>query len=159
MNNPNHISHKDLQPSLGAAMGRAQRLWREAINRALEPEGSNESRLQVMLTLKNQGEGCSQKVLAQRLCIEMPSLTRTLNQLQAQALVERHADPNDGRAHTLWLTPKGHRELKKLEQSINLVRQQVLKGLTDAQLDALASIILHIEGNARDLLQPDRNTQ
>lgn len=145
--------HQSLKPSLGAALGRVHRLWRDAITEAVAPLGMTESRWAVMVHLAKIGEGSTQQALAKALCIEMPSLTRTLNQLEQQALLERRRDPEDGRAHRLWFTPAGKHIVAQLEERIHDVRLDIHGGLSDAQLDAFAEVLIHLEDNLREHLQ------
>lgn len=145
--------HTLLKPSLGGALGRLHRLWRRAICDAVAPLGMTESRWSVMVHLAKIGEGCSQQSLARELAIEMPSLTRTLNQLEHQALIERRADPADRRAHTLWFTEAGRRMTARLEQRIQSVRNNICEGLDEAQLDAFAATISRMEANVLNHLR------
>ncbi|MEO1820486.1 MarR family transcriptional regulator [Pseudomonas sp.] len=144
--------HQTLRPSMGAAMGRLHRLWRSAINQAVGELGMTEARWAVLLHLAKLGEGCTQQVLADELAIEMPSLTRTLNQLQAQQLIERRRDPADGRVHTLWFTAAGRQRVADLSVHVERVREQIYQGLSAAQLDACAEVLLQMEANVRGLL-------
>ena len=74
--------HLTLKPSMGASMGRVHRLWRSAINQAVGKLGMTEARWAVLMHLDEIGEGSTQQALATQLAIEMPSLTRTLDQLE-----------------------------------------------------------------------------
>ncbi len=148
--------HETLKPSMGAAMGRVHRLWRAAINQAVGELGITEARWSVMLHLAKVGEGCTQQMLADELAIEMPSLTRTLNQLQEQGLIERRRDPGDRRVHALWFTEAGHQRIADMGMHIERVRKQIYAGLSDTQLDAFAEVLLAMEANVRSLLGGER---
>lgn len=148
--------HETLKPSMGAAMGRVHRLWRAAINQAVGDLGITEARWSVMLHLVKVGEGCTQQVLADELAIEMPSLTRTLNQLQEQGLIERRRDPNDRRVHALWFTPAGHQRVADMRVHVEQVRKKIYAGLSDTQLDAFAEVLLAMEANVRALLASEQ---
>lgn len=152
--------HNSLKPSLGGALGRLHRLWRRAICEAVAPLGMTESRWSVMVHLAKVGEGCSQQVLARELAIEMPSLTRTLNQLEQQALIERRPDPADRRAHSLWFTDAGRRMTARLEQRIQSVRNAICEDLDETQLDAFVAAVHRMEANViKHLEQTQENTQ
>ncbi|TBW51248.1 MarR family transcriptional regulator [Marinobacter halodurans] len=144
--------HDSLKPSLGGALGRLHRLWRRAITDAVSPMAMTESRWSVMVHLFKLGEGVSQQSLARELEIEMPSLTRTLNQLEDQALIERRPDPHDRRAHTLWFTPRGRELVTQMEARIKAVRADICEGLTAEQLDQFAQVITVMENNVRQHL-------
>lgn len=144
--------HETLKPSMGAALGRVHRLWRSALNQSLGQLDMTEARLAVMMHVDKVGEGCTQQALATELAIEMPSLTRTLNQLEAKQLIERRRDATDGRVHCLWFTAAGREQVCVLEAHIAEVREHVYQGLTDQQLDAFAEVLLSMENNVRSLL-------
>ncbi len=143
--------HTTLEPSLGAVVGRVHRQWRSAVNQSVAPLGMTESRWTALMLLKKTGEGCTQQTLASKLSIEMSSLSRTLNQLQEQGLLERRADPNDKRVHCLWLTDEGRAMVEALSVKILAIRDQICIGITDDELDVLASVLLRMEANARAL--------
>ncbi len=152
---PTPSLHETLKPSMGAALGRVHRLWRGAINQAVGELGMTEARWAVMMHLDKVGEGCTQQALATELAIEMPSLTRTLNQLEAQQLIERRRDTADRRVHCLWFTAQGREQVRLLEVHIAQVREDIYRGLSHQQLDAFAEVLLTMEHNVRALL----NTQ
>ncbi|WP_328185985.1 MarR family transcriptional regulator [Marinobacter sp. OP 3.4] len=149
-------AHHKLKPSVGGALGRVHRLWRQAITHAVSPLELTESRWAVLVHLDHLGEGNSQQALAHALAIEMPSLTRTLNQLEQQKLIERRAAPNDRRAHTLWFTAQGRHLMADLEQRIQEVRTAIYGNLDDQQLDQLARTICAMETNLHQYLDTHR---
>ena len=144
--------HETLKPSMGAALGRVHRLWRSAIDQAVGELGITEARWAVMVHLDKLGEGCTQQALATELAIEMPSLTRTLNQLEQQQLIERRRDARDRRVHSLWFTEQGREQVRLLAVHIIQVREQIYRGLSDQQLDAFAEVLMSMESNVRTLL-------
>jgi DNA-binding MarR family transcriptional regulator len=52
--------------------------------------------------------------LAERLGVDTPTVTRKIQQLERLGLVARDADPDDGRAHRIRLTPDGRDTLDRL---------------------------------------------
>lgn len=144
--------HQTLKPSMGGCMGRVHRLWRSAINQAVGELGMTEARWAVLTHLDQIGEGSTQQALANELAIEMPSLTRTLNQLEQQRLIERRRSTTDGRVHCLWFTVAGREQVRLLENHIAQVRSEVFKDISAEQLDAFAEVLLSMERNVRSLL-------
>lgn len=65
--------------------------------------------------------------LASVLGIDLSTFSRQAKQLEAQQLVSRSADPNDGRAAVLRLTPKGRRATVKLREARLLALQRLLE--------------------------------
>ncbi|MFM9746038.1 MarR family transcriptional regulator, partial [Streptomyces brasiliscabiei] len=79
--------HETLDLSLCGNMGRVHRLCREAVTAAVEPLGLTQSRWTAMIHLNHLPDGATQQQLAHSLGIEMPSLTRTVKQLEQQQLI------------------------------------------------------------------------
>lgn len=154
---PDQFLYQTLKPSMGSALGRVHRLWRDAINQAVGELGMTEARWAVMMHLDKVGEGCTQQALATELAIEMPSLTRTLNQLQQQELIVRRSHATDRRVHCLWFTDQGRQRVQLLEEHIAQVREEIYQGLSHQQLDAFAAVLLSMEDNVRNLL--DKHTE
>jgi DNA-binding MarR family transcriptional regulator len=97
-----HTSDADLAVSLYVAIGRLVRALRqEAPSSDIGPGG-----LSVLVTLDGQGP---QRVgsLADAVAVTPPSMTRIINALEAEGLVLRESDVDDGRAQVVAMTPAG----------------------------------------------------
>ena len=80
--------------SLAEQLGRLHRLWRTVADLELAPLGLTHPRWTALWKLSRLGGHLSQKTLAEALEIELPSLMRTLGQLEEQGLiVQRPAAP------------------------------------------------------------------
>jgi len=73
------------------------------------------------------------------------TLTRLVTVLEDSGYVRRHADPNDARASTLAITPRGHDTLERLRTESTLVLAASLRLLTPAQRSALAEALPVLE--------------
>mgnify|MGYP006133867971 FL=1 len=96
--------HETLDLTVIGNMGRVHRLCREAVTIAVEPLGLTQSRWTALMHISMRGEGLTQLELANSLGIEMPSLTRTLKQLEEQSLIVRRVDKHDKRSKRLYFT-------------------------------------------------------
>ena len=67
-----------------------------------------------MLVRLDRSEGLKQSELAEILDLQPISLTRLLDRLAENGLIERRADPNDRRANRLYLTPAARPLLEQL---------------------------------------------
>ena len=54
-----------------------------------------------------QRDGLNQTELTTCLGVEPPTTTRMVKRMEASSLVERRADPRDGRVVQVWLSPQG----------------------------------------------------
>lgn len=84
--------------------------------------------------------GLRQGELASRLDIEGPTLVPLLAQLEAMALVVRHADPDDQRAKTLHLTPAGMALVERLMPELDEIRARLLVEVTDEELEVVGRV-------------------
>ena len=69
-----------------------------------------------MLFRLDRSEGLKQSELAEMLDLQPISLTRLLDRLADNGLIERRADPNDRRANRLFLTPAARPLLERLAE-------------------------------------------
>ena len=84
-----------------------------------------------VLVRLDRSEGLKQSELAEILDLRPISLTRLLDRLAENGLIERRADPNDRRANRLYLTPAARPLLEQLSKLGRHMMQHVLAGLDD----------------------------
>lgn len=138
--------------SLAEQFARVSRLWKMVADRELAPLGLTHPRWTALWKLQRLGDNVSQKKLAEALEIELPSLMRTLAQLEEQALVTRHCCESDKRARIVGLTSEGKELLKQMEARIIQVRSQLLIDIEDEEMKKLSRILDQIAHNALDAL-------
>ena len=145
--------HETLDLTIIGNMGRVHRLCREAITLAVEPLGLTQSRWTALTHINMLGEGITQLELAQSLGIEMPSLTRTLKQLEEQLLITRKVDEHDKRSKKIYFTDQGGAILQSLNEKLIDIKSQLYSGLSTQQLDELAYGIVNMEKNALNCIK------
>jgi ribonucleotide monophosphatase NagD (HAD superfamily)/DNA-binding HxlR family transcriptional regulator len=84
-----------------------------------------------VLVRLDRSEGLKQTELAEMLDLQPISLTRLLDRLAENGLIERRADPNDRRANRLYLTPAARPLLAELAGLGHDMMGTVLEGLDD----------------------------
>ena len=134
-------SRHDTERAFTASLLRLARIYRRETDRALAAHGLSDARALPVLHIARLGEGVRQRVLAEELGIEGPSLVRILDQLCAAGLVERRDDPNDGRAKTLHLSDEGRALAGVIEATIDALRAELLAGVSDADLAAAVRVM------------------
>ncbi|MGO2127693.1 MAG: MarR family winged helix-turn-helix transcriptional regulator [Pseudoalteromonas prydzensis] len=144
--------HETLDLSLCGSMGRVFRLCRDAVTLAVEPLGLTQSRWTAMIHIDHLQQGVTQQALATSLGIEMPSLTRTVKQLEQQAIIVRRVDEQDKRSRKIYFTEQGLQLLEALRGIMAEVKTQLYAGLSTAQLDTMAYGLVQMEENARRCL-------
>jgi MarR family transcriptional regulator, transcriptional regulator for hemolysin len=108
----------------------------------------------------DRSEGLKQSELAEILDLQPITLTRLLDRLAQNGLIERRADPNDRRANRLFLTPAARPLLERLSELGTDMMETVLEGLDAKALERLLRDLEHVRENLRgainrNSLQPE----
>ena len=126
------------QPELGLtiAIVMAARRWRALIDEQLRIRGQSASRMEVMSAIAYAPQQSTQIQIAKRIGIEGPTLTRTLDMLEADGLVERVADPSDRRNKHMKITSAGYAELGAMMDLCAQYRSGLLDGISEPEIKA-----------------------
>jgi len=103
----------------------------------------------VVLIRVERTEGLKQSELADILDLQPISLTRLLDRLAENGLIERRPDPNDRRANRLYLKPAARPLLAQLAELGADMMGTVLEGIDPKEMERL----LHDLGLAKDNLR------
>lgn len=77
--------------------------------------------------------------LADGLCLSRPNISRTVDELVQEGLMDRCPDPNDRRGVKIALTTKGNRLFKKMHQRILDDMKDLFSQLTEDELTTVTS--------------------
>lgn len=94
-------------------------------------------------------EGLKQTELAEMLDLQPITLTRLLDGLADNGLIERRPDPDDRRAKRLFLTPAARPLLEHLTALGEDLMATALAGLEPSELDALLGRLVIVKENLR----------
>lgn len=97
----------------------------------------------------DRSEGLKQSELAELLDLQPITLTRLLDRLADNGLIERRADPNDRRANRLFLTPAARPLLERLSGLGEDMMRSVLDGLDAKSLERLLRDLGLVKENLR----------
>jgi MarR family transcriptional regulator for hemolysin len=93
--------------------------------------------MEALGTILNSPKLSAQVDVARRLRIEGPTLTRMLDSLERDGLVERMPDPNDRRTKLLQITPQGEEVLEKIFEITDVLRARLLAGVSSEMIALL----------------------
>ena len=96
--------------------------------------GASAARMEALSTIDRAPWLSAQVEIANRMGIEKPTLTRMLDMLEGEGLVERLPDPWDRRAKLIRLTAKGEETLDAASEVATALRLQVLDEFTEEEL-------------------------
>ena len=113
----------------------------------------------VVLIRLDRSEGLKQSELAEILDLTPISLTRLLDRLAENGLIERRADPNDRRANRLYLTPAARPLIEQLTKLGNEIMEIVLDGFDAKANERLLRDLTHIKDNLRAVIGRNANEQ
>src|SRR5499433_248372 len=102
-------------------------------------------------------EGLKQTELAEMLDLQPISLTRLLDGLAENGLIERRPDPDDRRAKRLYLTPGARPLLERLSVLGEDLMATALSGLEPSQVNALLAQLSTVKENLRQAIQRKQN--
>jgi MarR family transcriptional regulator, transcriptional regulator for hemolysin len=98
-------------------------------------------------------EGLKQTELAEMLDLQPITLTRLLDGLAGNGLIERRADPDDRRAKRLFLTPAARPLLERLTELGEDLMATALAGLEPSEIAALLGSLTAVKENLRKAVQ------
>ena len=124
------------------------RLLRTYADQKARRFGQTRAQWAVLLRLERR-EGLKQSDLAEDLDIQPITLTRLVDRLCDNGLIERRADPNDRRAKRLYLTPAARPLLDRIESQVEELAEKVLAGVDPAAV----AVMLAQLGLARENLR------
>jgi len=94
-------------------------------------------------------EGLKQSELAEMLDLQPISLTRLLDRLCANGLVERRPDPNDRRGNRLYLTPAARPLLERLGDLGEELMATAIAGMDRAAVERMVAQLATVKENLR----------
>ena len=103
--------------------------------------------------------GLKQSELADLLDLQPISLTRLLDRLADNGLIERRADPNDRRANRLYLKPAARPLLDRLSDLGAVMMETVLDGISPASIERMLKELGAVKNNLRSAIARNTNQQ
>lgn len=131
---PDRETYPNPELSLTIRIVMAGRRWRSLIDEHLRDKGHSASRMEAMASIAYSAAGTTQIQVAKRIGIEGPTLTRTLDMLEADGLVERLADPRDRRNKHMRLTQAGYEALADMFEITTGLRKHLLSGVPGSEI-------------------------
>jgi DNA-binding MarR family transcriptional regulator len=138
-------------PDFLFALFETQRMLRLYADRLAVRHGITRAQWAVLAKLERT-EGLKQSELAELMEMQPITLTRLIDRLCDNDLIERRADARDRRANRLYLRPAARPLLKRLGELRAEITQASLKHFTADEAQALVAQLDTIKSNVRDAL-------
>jgi len=107
----------------------------------------------------DRNEGLKQAELADMLDLQPITLTRLLDRLADNGLIERRADPNDRRANRLYLKPAAKPLLERLADLGDDMMEIVLEGIAPTSIERMLKELSAVKDNLRSAIANNTNQQ
>lgn len=112
----------------------------------------DDTRVRALRSIELAGRrGLSQVRLAKTLGLSAPAVSKLIDSLERQGLVERRFDPIDRRHRLLHLADPGKAQLVACGQALDLTAGSVLGGMSDDEVSQLLRLLRKLSSNALGL--------
>ena len=91
-----------------------------------------------LLFILGQRDGALMGEAGAALDLGPPGISGLVDRMTAANLIRRRADPDDGRAWRLWLTPAGRAALAQSKAGLTEINARLTDGFTEAEIDIVA---------------------
>lgn len=132
--------------SLQSEITRASRSMRTFLTNSLSHSGIYAGQDGVILALAEQ-DGLSAGMIAERLGVKPPTMTRTLARMEAQGFIRRQADTLDGRQTRAVLTEEGRKHVGAIQLAVKATENLAVSGLTDKEVRQFLKLLRKINRN------------
>ncbi len=139
---------------LTVSMVLAARKWRSVLDEHFRPLGHSAARMEAMWAIVNTPPLSPQIEIARRIGIEGATLTRMLDSLEAEGLIERLAGPSDRRAKHIRLTEAGETALAELMAIAHGLRTMLLERLSPEEVGQANGLLGKLLDRFDDFPQP-----
>lgn len=124
---------------------------KQALGQQLQRYGVHSGQQYLLELLWERPDGLTVGEIAERLDVETPSITRTVQRMTRQGFVEKHPHPVDARLVIVKLTEKGQALEHVIPQAISRFEEQMLVGLSEVERAFLMRLIQHMDQNVEDI--------
>ncbi|SNS13511.1 MarR family transcriptional regulator, transcriptional regulator for hemolysin [Anaerovirgula multivorans] len=141
------------QRSLGCLLNKTAHLIKWELNNHLKEYGLTSAQWRVLIDLKiqeNLGDSLNNTtpaLIAERLNVERPAITRTIDLLIKEGWVSRRENPLDRRSQLIVLAEKSKKIMPQLDYISDEVMKKTLEGFNEEETNQLKSFLIRIIDN------------
>ncbi|MDZ4721220.1 MAG: MarR family transcriptional regulator [Roseiflexaceae bacterium] len=135
-----------MQETISFALSQAGKAHRAAVDTALRAFHIHVGQEMILMRLWEQ-EGQTQTQLAEQLCVEPPTVTRMIQRMETEGLLERRPDPEDARIQRVFLAPSGRALRQQIEACWDQVEAATVAGFTMEERMLLRRLLLQVRDN------------
>lgn len=136
----------------GILIKKAARLFEQVANRNLDKLGVTYSQTIFLVRLWEK-DGQTQIELAKSAGLKQPSVVRILDRMERDNLITRVRNKDDRRIFNFYLTEKGKKACRKLEDHANAMHDIATLNIAKKDIDKLNKVVANIISNLQDFLE------
>ena len=137
--------------NLGFLIKDVARLYVKYFERQATQHGLTLGHCKVLMML-SRNQGATQAKLAELSETDPMTLVRTLDRMEGDGWLERQPDPEDRRAHRLYLKPAAKPLIEDIQRLGDKARAEVLAGLSNEERLQLLELIERVHANLTQLV-------
>ncbi|RQW62358.1 MarR family winged helix-turn-helix transcriptional regulator [Vibrio viridaestus] len=118
----------------------------QAMEKYLKKVNLDVPRWRILATLKQEGL-CSVSEIAQHSIAKLPTVTKIIQRMKDDGLVETQVSVEDGRVTLVLITEKGLSALSDIQHITEPLFKQSFKGITEAQIKRLNKLLEQLFAN------------
>jgi len=126
------------------------KLSRARLQRELDEQGVHAGQDYLIELLAEAEEGPTVGEIAERLGIEVPTVVRTVQRMEASGLVAKERDPRDRRRSRIVLTERGRAVEPAVRAALRDIERTAMRGLSAAQREQLFDLLARVRTNLGD---------
>jgi len=124
---------------LNVAQRRVQRFIAQAREDGVTPTQSG------LLFVLGKRDGALMGEAGAALDLGMPGISGLAERMVEAGLIEKRADPDDGRAWRLWLTAAGRKALSRSKAGAAELNARLMEGFSDAEIDVVSRWLASVQ--------------
>jgi DNA-binding MarR family transcriptional regulator len=136
----------EIKESVGYALAQLCKAHRYSVDAALRAHNLRAGQEMILLELWG-NEGLAQSQLVEALCVEPPTVTKMLQRMEGEGLIERRPDPEDARVSRVFLAAQG----RAIEQDVSAawasVEERLVGGLSAEERALLRGLLIQARQN------------
>ncbi|MBF8999051.1 MULTISPECIES: MarR family winged helix-turn-helix transcriptional regulator [Vibrio] len=114
--------------------------YSQAMEKALKKVNLDIPRWRILATLNQEGH-CSISQIAMHSIAKLPTVTKIVQRMKDEGLVESQISSDDGRVTEVMITEKGIHALNEIQDTTAPLFKQSFKGMTEAQIKRLNKLL------------------
>ncbi len=135
-------SRRELEFRFSRTLILAARRWTTVIDETIRQRtGQPRARWQTLAALAFSDGPIATIELAERMAVQWPTLVRTLNELEAERLIERKINPVDRRSRLVTITDAGRAVFVDVKKVLDPTRAAILERFADEELRAAERLL------------------